>query len=148
MTRAGLIGGLYLVAAAALAGLPPFSGFVAQLFMLRAALGTGSVIAVWTAVLAGGLLALLALMRAGSRWFWEPDPSATPPAPARPLAAPAAACAALLAAGFALVVFATPVERYARATAAALQSPVAYIDAVFAADPVERPQAVAAGDPP
>jgi multicomponent K+:H+ antiporter subunit D len=148
MTRAGLIGGLYLVAAAALAGLPPFSGFVAKLFMLRAALGTGSVIAVWTAVLAGGLLALLALMRAGSRWFWEPDPSATPPAPARPLAAPAAACAALLAAGFALVVFATPVERYARATAAALQSPVAYIDAVFAADPVERPQAVAAGDPP
>jgi multicomponent K+:H+ antiporter subunit D len=154
VTRTALVGGLYLVAAATLAGLPPFSGFVAKVFVLRAALGSGSVVIVWAAVLTGGLLALLALMRAGSRWFWEPDPSA-PPAGARPLAAPAVACAGLLAAGVALVVFATPAERYARATAQALRNPVAYIDAVFAADPVDRAvdrgvdrQPVAAGGAP
>lgn len=147
LARAGLVGGLYLVAAAALAGLPPFSGFVAKVFVLRAALGTGNAVIVWAAVLAGGLLALLALLRAGSRWFWEPDPAAKLPGPPRSLALPAIACAGLLAAGLGLVVFATPVERYARATARSLQNPVAYIDAVFAADPVERPLAAAGGLP-
>jgi multicomponent K+:H+ antiporter subunit D len=138
IARAGLVASLYLLAAMALAGLPPLSGFVAKVFVLRSAVGTGANVLVWIAVLVGGLLALLALLRAGSRWFWEPDPAALPPPLARSLAAPATACAGLIVAGMLLVVFAAPAERYAMATARALRNPVAYIDAVFAADPVER----------
>jgi multicomponent K+:H+ antiporter subunit D len=138
IARAGLVGSLYLLAAVALAGLPPLSGFVAKVFVLRSAIGTSATALVWTAVLVGGLLALVALLRAGSRWFWEADPEAVPPPSPRSLAAPALACAGLLAGGLLLVVFAAPAERYALATARALRDPVAYIDAVFAADPVER----------
>jgi multicomponent K+:H+ antiporter subunit D len=68
--HARLLGGLFFLGAMALAGLPPFSGFVGKLLLLQAVEGWLA-LAVWPVVLAGGLLTLVALSRAGSLLFWH-----------------------------------------------------------------------------
>ena len=91
-----------------------------------------------TAVLVSGLLATIVLARAGSRIFWKaqgalPDAMATRILPAELAGVGMLACALLL-----LAVFAGPAQRYARAAAAQLLDPAAYITAVLLAEPVRR----------
>ncbi|MEU5849496.1 Na+/H+ antiporter subunit D [Saccharopolyspora shandongensis] len=82
---APLIAVLFALPALSLAGVPPFSGFVAKLALLQAGVGAGT----WTAyVVTGGavltsLLTLYAMARVWTRAFWgqvkapEPDPDPT-----------------------------------------------------------------------
>jgi multicomponent K+:H+ antiporter subunit D len=135
----------FVVCALLVAGLPPLSGFVAKFAMLAALLDPGGRgvglpigMARWTflALLIGsGLASMLALVRAGIRYFWAPQQR---PAPQLrmiecvPVAALLASCAAL-------VVGAAPALRYAQAAADALHRPGLYIDAVLSARPLPNP---------
>ncbi|MCJ0762985.1 monovalent cation/H+ antiporter subunit D [Variovorax terrae] len=130
-----------------LAGLPPLSGFVAKFSMLTALLNPGGLgaeaapvpTAGWTLLtlmIASGLLSTIALSRVGIRHFWAPQNR--PPPRLRvieclPVAALLLGCALL-------ALYAEPVLRYTRATAAELHQPSLYIDAVMAARPVPNPQ--------
>ena len=102
---------------------------------------------IWAAVLIGSLLAILGLAQAGSRVFWkteageapEPDTALPDPGELKPLALPATAVGAIIAAIVALTVFAGPVMRYLDQTAAQLYAPKQYIDAVYDQQSVAPP---------
>ena len=128
-------------------GLPPLSGFVGKFAMLTALLnpqGLGVAAAqtldwpAWTllALLIGsGLLALIALTRAGIFHFWATYDRAAPQLrlmEGLPIAGLLLACVAL-------TVQANPVMRYMQATADALHAPALYVQAVMSAKRVPRP---------
>lgn len=120
MHRAGPIGALYFVTAAAVAGLPPLAGFFGKALILR---GAGPMPWFWAIVLGVSLLNLVALTRAGTRLFWSAAPD-----PCNGLASSAssrrlAPIALLLLAIVGITVFAGPVDRYASAAAAAVITP-------------------------
>jgi multicomponent K+:H+ antiporter subunit D len=133
----------FIVAAVAVAALPPLSGFVAKVALLDAFAAHPSGGWLWTVVLASGLLVIVAMARAGSHLFWRPPPKDLPGA--SPIAAPTLAetapLAALLTASIALSVMADPVLRYAQAAAGQLLAPDRYVEAVLGQQPVERPEA-------
>ncbi|GHC80590.1 monovalent cation/H+ antiporter subunit D [Limoniibacter endophyticus] len=73
-----ILGICFAACAILLAGLPPFSGFIAKFAMLTAMLGAGaaaspsiSEVAVVVLILFGGLATLIAMTRAGIRTFWS-----------------------------------------------------------------------------
>jgi len=128
-----LLGGLFFLSAMAIAGMPPLSGFLGKL-MLLGAVGSGREAAwLYPVVLGGGLLALIALSRAGSTLFWrhtDVAPSGEPLDGMR-----LAATLLLLMSSPALVVFAGPTLEYLNQTAAQLLEPQSYIDAVMSVAP-------------
>src|SRR3546814_12564764 len=56
---------LYMLAAMALVGLPPLSGFIGKLLILQATIAHPAVAWIWTAVLVTTLIGVLGLARAG-----------------------------------------------------------------------------------
>lgn len=81
--RRPLIAVLFAVPALSLAGLPPFSGFVAKLAVISAAVEADAVLVTAAAVTAGGLT-LLSMTKIWLGVFWgsDADPSPAPPVPA------------------------------------------------------------------
>ena len=71
MPQAGLIGGVFFIAALALIGMPPLSGFIGKALMLQATLEASSADWIWPPLLISSLAALVALSRAGSTLFWR-----------------------------------------------------------------------------
>ncbi|MFZ3261118.1 MAG: monovalent cation/H+ antiporter subunit D, partial [Thiobacillus sp.] len=71
MPGARVLGGLFFVAAAAIAGLPPLSGFLGKFMLLKAALDSPLLPWVWSVVLATGLAGMIALARSGSLLFYR-----------------------------------------------------------------------------
>lgn len=114
-----LLGGLFLIGAMALAGLPPLSGFLGKVLLLQAAGNTPALPWVWSIVLGSSLLMLVALSRMGSSLFWAVQDGmaiTALPAPIRrwwPVAA-------LLAAGPALMLFGQPLIHFTIAAAGPL----------------------------
>ncbi len=145
---AAFLGLAFMACTLLLAGLPPLSGFVGKFAMLNAllnplGLGTsagqqvGAVGWIFLALLiASGLLALIALSRAGIRHFWAAHNRPIPP---RLRMFEALPIAALLAACVGLTVAAAPAMRFAQATADTLYSPGTYLRAVMSAKPVPSP---------
>ena len=70
-----LLGILFFVAALAVAGLPPFSGFLGKLVILQSVVGGTEKIWVWSIVLVSSLVTIIALSRAGTTLFWRSTPS-------------------------------------------------------------------------
>jgi multicomponent K+:H+ antiporter subunit D len=131
--RAGLLGGLFLLAAMSMVGLPPLSGFVAKLLVLDGVRGLAEAAWIWPVVLATTLLAIVAFGRAGSLLFWK-SAAAAAPAPAAPperTAVPTAVAALLVGTTLALAVFAAPVMDYLEATARQLYDTRSYIGSVL-----------------
>ncbi len=127
-----LLGALFFMGAMALVGLPPLSGFLGKVIILQAAQGEAQVAWVWGVVLAGSLLGLVALSRAGSVIFWntaEPTAGGTPAG-----AATLAPVVILLACSPLLAAFGGEVVAYAHATAEQLAQRNGYIDAVLGQD--------------
>jgi multicomponent K+:H+ antiporter subunit D len=130
------LGGLFLLAAVTLAGLPPLSGFVGKLLILRSAIDQPGAAALWAVLLLSGLLLVVAFSRAGSQLFWKVSP-ALPGARHSALALLPAGL--LLAACLALALAAAPVHRLTDATAAQLHAPAAYVQAVLGGQPAPAP---------
>lgn len=70
-----LLGILFVIAAMAVAGLPPFGGFLGKLVILQSASGTEQIVWVWAIILVPSLITIVALSRAGTTLFWRNTPS-------------------------------------------------------------------------
>ncbi|PZQ96701.1 MAG: monovalent cation/H+ antiporter subunit D [Cereibacter sphaeroides] len=129
--RNGLTAALFFVAAIAIAGLPPLSGFLGKLLILDAA--RFDMMTVWPAVLITSLLTIIGLATAGSTLFWkaagEPE---NPVEAAGPL--PFVAIGGLIACMVALTLFAGPLTGYLSQTAGTILDPGSYIGANYLAD--------------
>ncbi len=68
-----LLGSAFILAAVALAGLPPLSGFVAKVWLLRSSLDAGVAQLFWPVYLLVSLAVLVALSKAGTALFWQRD---------------------------------------------------------------------------
>jgi multicomponent K+:H+ antiporter subunit D len=138
-----LLGIAFLCAALVVAGLPPLSGFIAKVGLLRSALNVGGAqtvvpFASWALVatlLVSGLVAIVALSRAGIRAFWS-EPDRTIPRIGLVEFGPIVLLLVLCAAQ---TVAAGPVMRFAESTAQSLHSPQGYIRAVFDLGQGSRP---------
>jgi len=134
-----VLGVSFAICGILLAGLPPFSGFIAKFAILSAMLNPGGLgqdgaitSASWWLVallIVSGLSALIAMSRAGIRAFWAPVDGTVP----RVLLIEIAPVAALLVLTLALTVQAGPVMRFMEATAGSLYAPQAYIEGVMEA---------------
>lgn len=119
-----LLGTLFFMGAISVAGLPPFSGFLGKVMLLRAIELGADAIALWAVVLVGGVGMLISLSRAGSLVFWRPSAEAVgQPADAiRVLAT-----VGLLLGSVMLVVAAGPLQAFVQATAAQLLDVAPYL---------------------
>lgn len=141
------LGLAFLLCTLVVAGLPPLSGFIGKFAMLTGLLnpqGLGAESSTtlsargWglmALMIGSGLLALIALTRAGIRLFWASHERNNPEirlAEGLPIAALMGLC-------IALTVQAQDAMRYTSATASALMQPQGYIEAVLGTAPVAPP---------
>ena len=134
-----LVAGMFFVAAIAMTGLPPLSGFLGKLLILDAARSADLIWWVWGVILVGSLIAVVGFSRAGSQIFWKAHQSTPEPAEGDevPVVAegqgvlPMVAIGGLLALLVALTVAAGPMTRVLNATAAQLFNPERYLAVVL-----------------
>ena len=126
-----LFAGLFFIAAIAITGMPPLSGFLGKLLILDATWGSPLGTASWIILLGTSLVAILGFARAGSTLFWETasQPSA-PLGPAQPIALPVAVVIAILGTTVLLSVMAGPITRDLAETARQTLETGSYVRAV------------------
>lgn len=118
---------LFLVGAVAAAGLPPLSGFFGKVLILKSVAQGTEMAWLWSVLLVGSFLTVIAYSRAGSIVFWRTvDGHVEKPEPLNGRVSVAAG--ALTALAILMVVFARPITGYTEATAAQLHNSDAYID--------------------
>ena len=138
---APLISGLFFVAAIAMAGLPPLSGFLGKLLILDAAFGTPQGVWTWAVILTASLISIVGFARAGSVVFWKsksvaPEPieggaeDQEMPPPAGPEVLSYVAVGGLLGLLLTYTILSGPMHSYMSATAAQLFAPGPYISTV------------------
>ncbi|MDV3502896.1 monovalent cation/H+ antiporter subunit D [Marinobacter sp. M-5] len=118
---------LFLVGAVAAAGLPPLSGFFGKVLILKSVEPGTEMAWLWSVLLVGSFLTVIAYSRAGSIVFWrtvEGHVEKTAPLNARI----SVAAGALTALAVIMVILAGPITRYTDATAAQLHNQDAYIE--------------------
>ena len=138
------VGVSFVAFALVIAGLPPTPAFIAKFAMLDALVGVrqgaelpARVIslegwAMLTLLLTSGVFAMVALSRAGIRYFWAPQqrpPPALRALECTPVVLLLAACAGL-------VIAPAPVLAYATEAAKAVLQPTSYIETIMSARPV------------
>ncbi len=130
---APLTAALFFIAAIAMVGLPPLSGFVGKLLILDAAFGTPQVVWIWSVILGASLVSLVGFARAGSVVFWKAKE--LPASEAAPLDRPAAlsyvAVGGLVVLMAGHTVFAGPATDYAAAISRQLLDPDRYLSIVL-----------------
>jgi multicomponent K+:H+ antiporter subunit D len=135
-----LVAGMFFVAAIAMTGLPPLSGFIGKLLILDAARSSDLMWWAWATILVGSLVAVVGFARAGSVVFWKahqptdkrPTQMAAEDAePQNTSVLPMVSIGALLALLIGLTVAAGPVTRVLSATSAQLFNPETYIAVVL-----------------
>lgn len=130
--RSGVLAVLFLIPALSLAGLPPFSGFLAKYAILRAGFDEGLWI-VSIAALVGGLLTLVSMTKIWTGLFWG---EIEPPVPAgrvgvlRHHRMMAGATTTIILATLLIAIAAGPLYRFCIDAAAQLSDPFVYIRAV------------------
>lgn len=125
----GVAGMMFMAAAIAAAGLPPLSGFIGKLLILRSLAALPDWGWSWGVILVTTFIGVVGFARAGSAVFWKETAGNTPapPADARDLVAPAAALVLLAA----LAAGAGTVSAYADAAAAQVLDPAQSAAAVL-----------------
>jgi multicomponent Na+:H+ antiporter subunit D len=125
---------MFLVPALSLAGIPPLSGFVAKLSIVRAALLQEAWWVALPAVLVG-LLTLFSMIKIWRKGFWEEAPAgARPRKPQGRRWTMIVACSVLGLQSVILGVGAEPLLRVGTAASEQLLSPQGYVQAVLEAD--------------
>jgi len=134
--KSGLIASLFFIAAIALAGMPPLSGFVGKLLVMDAARSSDLVWWIWAIILVTSLIAVVGFARAGSMVFWKvedgyvgDDSSAAAIRSSQGLAF--TATFGIVGALVLLTVLADPVAGFLTDTAGQLFAPADYIGAVM-----------------
>ncbi len=128
---AALTAGLFFAGAIAMTGLPPLSGFLGKLMILRASFTSDIAAWVWAVILISSLISVVGFARAGSVVFWKAQSVDRTDHPAeRPAPLAYAAIGGLLALLVLHTVFAGPMHRYMIATSAQLFAPEPYISTV------------------
>lgn len=123
-----LLGGLFFIGAISVAGLPPFSGFLGKLMLLRSVEAGWQALVLWPVVLVGGLGMVIALVRAGSTLFWRCTGETAANAEFDRIRV--LATIGLLAGGPLLVAAAQPIHEYTQAVAQQLLDVNAYLQIV------------------
>jgi multicomponent Na+:H+ antiporter subunit D len=118
---------LFLVGALSLAGMPPFSGFLAKLVVLRVGLADGRFVVVAVAV-ATSFLTLVSMSKIWAYAYWGPPQRLGTPIRWH---GPAAATSVLVGMTVLLGLFAEPFLRLADDTARDVVDPAAYVRAVL-----------------
>ncbi|MEE4118212.1 MAG: monovalent cation/H+ antiporter subunit D [Paracoccaceae bacterium] len=137
----GITVAFYFVAAIAMAGMPPLTGFLGKVFVLQAAAPAEGAPVIWGVILVSSLVLIVGFTRLGSALFWKtaPVPDGDPLDAGGGLALPgglAATAAALPVAALALTTLASgPVAEAMDRTAAQLIDRSTYIRAVL--DPAD-----------
>jgi len=130
--QAPLVGALFFVMAILMAGLPPLSGFIGKLLVVRAALAEPAWPWVVALVLGAGLLSMVALTRTGSVLFYRAEPAAPGhPTTTRSSAGALVPTFGLLMLSLILLIWAGPILEYGQATAGQLLQPQDYVSAVL-----------------
>jgi multicomponent Na+:H+ antiporter subunit D len=125
---------LFLIPALSLAGVPPFSGFWAKLLLAKATLDAGRY-GLLFAVLAVGLLTLIAMARVWAEVFWSSHPDGDSAITARLPAAMLAPLVVLTALVIWIGISAGPFVDATLAVGAGIVDPAAYIAAVLGVRP-------------
>lgn len=130
--QVGLVSAFFFVAAIAMAGLPPLSGFLGKLLILDAVRESPQAVWLWGLVLVSSLLIIIGFGRAGSTLFWKSTAQEGEiRARLRVRVLPYFALGALLTLTVAMTVFAGPAMLFFEATADQLFNPGDYQSAVL-----------------
>ncbi len=134
MAGGTLTAALFFVAAIAMAGLPPLSGFIGKLLILDAGFASVNAAWIWAVILGASLISVVGFARAGSTLFWKaksvPFPEDAAPSQ-RPSGLSYTAVGGLIALLVAHTVFAGPVTAYTDAISKQLFAPDAYVTTVM-----------------
>jgi len=123
------VGGLFIVAALSLAGMPPFSGFLSKFVLAQAALAGGNYVVVFIAVITS-FLTLYSMSKIWSYAFWGERRNQAVPAGYRGMMAPTAV---LVAFTIVMGLFAQPFLGLATRAAETITKPEEYIRVVLGA---------------
>lgn len=124
----------FFVAAIAMAGLPPLSGFLGKLLVLDAAFETDALVWVFAVVLISSLVNIVGFARAGSVLFWKAKavaPEEDGEQGEEPNIMAYLAVGGVITMLVAHTVLAGPMHRYMTSTAAQLYAPEPYISTVL-----------------
>lgn len=129
MAQHATLGIMFFIAAIAIIGMPPFSGFIGKLLILEAARTGAQLALLWPLVLGSTFLIMIALSRAGSRMFWhtfdgKPGDITNP-------SSQLVAIGMLLVVIVGITVFADSITQFIDGIAYSAMHPAAYIDAVL-----------------
>jgi len=134
VSGAALTAAFFFVAAIAMTGLPPLSGFIGKLLVLDAAFASPLMAWVFAIVLGASLIAVVGFARAGSVLFWKAQSVAHPAEailPERPGALSCVAVGGLIALLIAYTAFAGQAHGYMLRMSEQLFNPVDYIETVI-----------------
>ncbi|MEX0970736.1 MAG: monovalent cation/H+ antiporter subunit D [Paracoccaceae bacterium] len=134
MSGTNLTSAMFFVAAIAMAGLPPLSGFIGKLLILDAGFDSAYAAWIWVVVLGASLISVVGFARAGSILFWKSHSLEHAPDTPKPLAPPAmtyVAVGGLVSLLVAHTIFAGPATGYTAAIADQLFAPDRYITTVL-----------------
>ena len=126
-----LLGGLFLLGAMAIVGLPPLSGFIGKLMILDASRANAGAPWIWSIVLGMTLLMIVGFARAGSTVFWKTEAGAPVEARHRERKLPLAVAGLLIGATAALAAFGGPVTLALQKTAEQTLDTGGYVRAVL-----------------
>lgn len=137
MSQAILLGSLYLVAAISITGMPPLSGFFGKVLLLDSALGHPLQVWIFSAILLGSLLMMIAMARSGSTLFYQVNTDTHNDGQTQKSSALAVVVALLLISPL-MVISAGPLTALTQQAAAQYVDSGAYINAVLQQPAVTR----------
>lgn len=132
VAQPALLGSLFFLAAVAVAGMPPLSGFFGKVLVLRGVVEHEYVAWIFLVVLGGGLLGLVGLGRAGSNVFWKTASSDGSPEAPHATFGELLPVLLFLSLTALLVVFGGTVVGWMEGVADQILDPRGYIESVFA----------------
>jgi multicomponent K+:H+ antiporter subunit D len=143
--KLALLGISFIACALLIAGMPPFSGFIAKFAILTGIIGihaggvdTPIAATDWAAaalLIISGLAVLIAMLRGGINTFWATREDMTPTIGVVEIVP----ITVLIGACLALTIFAGPAMGYFEAAAAELHNPIAYVHGVVSSPSVPYP---------